>query len=268
MFARIPWRFPRAFGLAEIGIYAAGGSIDFVRRHMAIVNELELLRARLRGRLHVLDYGGANSPLSTFLRLYGLADRYQVVVADIDASAVAHAQLRRPLEASVVLEPGGTLPFADGTFDVVVSSDVFEHIPQQDRARWSQELQRVARHAQIHNIPCDGGDYVSSKSDAAYQAWHVDSFGAPEPWTAEHIANGVPSVAELKMLFPGARIRGVANAELWLRTMKEEATRSSLPARLVRGILYATNRRRLDSHAPYKACLLTMVVSDQAGPEA
>ena len=268
LFARMPWRFPRTFGLAEVGLYAAGGSLDFVRRHMAIVNELELLRGKLHGRLRVLDYGGANSPLSTFLRLYGLADRYQVVVADVDVTAIANATLRKPLDSAVLLEPNGTLPFADGAFDAVVSSDVFEHIPRRDRPRWAKELHRVARHAQIHNIPCDGDDYVSSKADAAYQRWHIGRFGAPEPWTAEHIANGVPSVEELMMLFPGAMIRGIANADLWLRTMKAEATQSSIAGRFARAVAYAIGRRHQDSHGPFKACLITTSVGHSVYGEA
>ena len=235
---------------------------------MAIVSELELLRGKLHGRLRVLDYGGANSPLSTFLRLYGLADKYQVVVADVDATAIANASLNKPLDGAVVLEPDGILPFGDDTFDVVVSSDVFEHIPQWDRPRWAREIHRVARHAQIHNIPCDGEDYVSSKADAAYQRWHIGRFGAPEPWTAEHIANGVPSVDELMMLFPGAMIRGIANADLWLWTMKADATRSSIAGRFARAVAYAIGRRHQDSHGPFKACLITTTVGHSDYREA
>ena len=260
MFARVPWRFPRTFGAAEVCLCAGGASIDFVRRHAAIVSELEAWRARLDQRIDVLDFGGANSPLSKFLRLYGLAKHYRVIVADVDATAIEAAQLRPPLEAAVVLHPDGTLPFADQSVDVSVSSDVFEHIPKPDRRRWADELLRVTRLGQVHNVPCDGEDYASTATDAAFQAWHTELFGVPEQWSAEHIANGVPTVDELLDLFPGSQVRGIANAEYWLETMKDEASRTSLPARVARSIRYVVRGSQNSAKSPFKACLLTVSV--------
>ena len=255
--SRWPWRFPRRFGFVEVVASTGLGSIDFVRRHMTIVNEVEALRQQLGRRIDVLDFGGAHSPLSDFLRMYGLGRHYRVTLADVDQAAIARARLRPPLQSRHVLDPSARLPFEDGAFDVVVSSDVFEHIPVRERPRWASELQRVSRHGQVHNIPCDGDQFVSSRTDAEFQRWHVARFERPEPWTAEHIANGVPRVDELKELFPEARLKGSANAALWLRTMKDEAARRSSVRRLTRALAYALLRQRLDARGPYKACLLT-----------
>ena len=256
IFMRIPWRFPRSFGVAELAIYARVGALDFVRRHVAILNELERIRADLGHQLTVLDFGGGTSQLSVMLRLYGLASQYRVVVADVDAPAVAEAGLRPPLSESVLLDPRGSLPFETDSFDVAVSSDVFEHIPRDSRSRWANELHRVAQHCQIHHVPCDGNGFSSTRADRAYQEWHLRRFGREERWTAEHIANGVPDIGELQALFPNATLRGIANSDFWLRTITSEGERPRPMARLRRGIAYALYLRRRDSHQPYKACLL------------
>ncbi|MDP9227317.1 MAG: class I SAM-dependent methyltransferase, partial [Actinomycetota bacterium] len=157
LISQFPWRFPRRFGLLEVAMYTAGGSLDFVRRHMTIVNELEQLRRGSRlAKLDVLDFGGGHSPLSPFLRLYGLRANYRVTVADVSAEAIGAAQLASPLVAKELLSQEGSLPFPAGKFDVVVSSDVFEHIPRGFREHWAGELKRVSRIGQIHNVPCDG----------------------------------------------------------------------------------------------------------------
>ena len=239
-------------------MYTTGGSLDFVRRHLAMVNELERIRRELGlASMDILDFGGGHSPLSTFLRLYGLATNYRLAVADIAADAIDAARLEPPLVSKHLLAQDGSLPFADRSFDVAVSSDVFEHIPPSHRQPWASELHRVVRHAQVHNVPCDGDEFASSSADAAYQAWHLKHFGTPEPWTAEHLENGVPALAELSGMFPGYEIQGIANADRWLTIMKDEGTNPSAFARLRRGLSYAHSGWRHDRTPPFKAAFVS-----------
>lgn len=71
-------------------------------------------------------------------------------VTGVDESAeslAAGARALSPDEAARVRfehVPGATLPFADGTFDVVFVSNVFHHIPPGARAAAARELARVA----------------------------------------------------------------------------------------------------------------------------
>jgi len=76
-------------------------------------------------------------------RLYGQTGHDEVAVTDIDRAAVDAVELRSPVTRKHVIEPTPPLPFRDLTFDVVVSSDVFEHIPRDLRDPWARELARV-----------------------------------------------------------------------------------------------------------------------------
>ena len=81
-----------------------------------------------------------------FFELESLADSGQrFTVCDIDPRAVELAQKRYAtrLVGADVLEPDGTLPYADGRFDAVVSMDVIEHVPQP--LPWVREALRVLK---------------------------------------------------------------------------------------------------------------------------
>ena len=86
----------------------------------------------------VLDVGGWPGTLQRFL------PRARVFIADLQG------QLPKLVRAD-----GTALPFADDRFDLVVSSDTFEHVPPAHRARFLHELLRVSRDAVILGAPFD-----------------------------------------------------------------------------------------------------------------
>jgi ubiquinone/menaquinone biosynthesis C-methylase UbiE len=94
-------------------------------------------RAHVRRGDRVLDLGCGDGALSGVL-----ADvAGSVVGADVAEAALQRARARHP-ELSFVLVPiDGALPFDDGSFDVVWSSEVIEHVA--DSARWLSEVRRV-----------------------------------------------------------------------------------------------------------------------------
>ena len=250
-------RFPRRFGRYEM---LALGSIEWMRRHLAIVNELERLRATTNAKhLTVLDFGGADGSLGRSLRLYGLAHRYRITLVDIDAAALAQPMVS-PTVSSTLIDPEGFLPFEGGSFDVVVSSDVFEHIPRGTRSHWADELSRVARLRQIHSFPADSDDgrWISSLVDAEFQAWHERHFGVPERWTAEHLENGVPHIDEMLRAFSGATAIGIVNAQVWLHNMKAQNGPKSPIDRLRYVLVYNRHWRKLESRPPFKNALLVV----------
>jgi len=100
-----------------------------------------LYRAReLRETLSQVKPGGALLDVAggTGFLAEALADRFErVVVADISPGMLSQAR-QRNLET--VCAPAEALPFADGSFDVVLCADALHHIKQQERA-----LNEVAR---------------------------------------------------------------------------------------------------------------------------
>ena len=230
-----------------------------MRRHLAIINELERTRREARADvLTVLDFGGADGSLGRAMRMYRLERHYRIVTADIEEPD-APAQ-EPPNVGFILLDPNGKLPATDQAFDVVVSSDVFEHIPSTERQRWAAELGRVARLGQVHSVPADSADkrWASTETDREFGRWYEDTFGHPERWTSEHLATGAPSVEELRSIFPGVDVSGIVNCDVWQSSMRAKFGPKGPLSRLKFALYYAANLRRMEHQPPYKNALLVM----------
>lgn len=253
-------RWPRGFGLFETVLYLHIGSLEWLRRHRLIIGELERMRrAADAERLRVLDFGGLGGSLAHAIRLYGLTGRYEIHVVDIEREAIEGIQLRPPLAGKLAIDPAPPLPYQDGSFDVVASSDVFEHIPREMRSEWAHELARVARIGQVHTVPCDSSDsrWESSTVDREFASWYESALGEPERWTVEHIANGVPTVDELTATFHPTDLRGLANTAIWMDSMRVQCGRSGWFGR-IRFITKYIAHRRTDQRPPFKGCLIVV----------
>lgn len=131
---------------------AAMGAVN--RRLGGLRSLLRPLRAEASGsggRLRVLDVGtgdgGLPHALATSLRRRDLPMRWTGLDLDPDVLAVA-SQRRgeaRPPPAFVRAD-GRRLPFADGSFDVVISSLTLHHVDDGAVPAFLAELARVARH--------------------------------------------------------------------------------------------------------------------------
>lgn len=239
--------FPRRFGLFEM---LALASLESTRRHLVIINELERFRAG-RSRISVLDFGGAEGALGRALDLYGLAGRYDVTVADLD---VSRTPIRPPIREAVMINPGVPLPFPDASFDVVASSDVFEHIPREQRPRWAADLSRVSRGPQIHTVPSDSEDgrWQSTIADERFAAWYLARFGEPERWTAEHLTAGTPTVEEMAAILR-APARPIVNIDVWLTAMTARYDSTGLLARARFALAYIFRDRQRANRPPFKS---------------
>ena len=108
----------------------------FRGRRQVLVDLLRKYSADHNGRLRILDYGcgtgGNSSSYAPFGLVYGI---------EPDPGAVRLA--RRRGGAALCRASGTELPFRPGSFDVVVASDVLEHID--DDLRAVQEIARMLR---------------------------------------------------------------------------------------------------------------------------
>jgi len=108
------------------------------------------------------------------------------------------------------------LPFPDGSFDLVVSVDMVEHLPSRSqRERALKELARVSRGIVIVGFPC-GSDAEKADRELA-QACRKRGLAVPA-WLEEHLANGLP-----KANLPESALRGVV-----IRRYPSESARSHL----------------------------------------
>ena len=131
--------------------------------------------------LKVLDVGGYPGILRHFLA----GGAYDVSVVDVvpdDGSIPGYTQ-----------GSGMELPYEEGSFDVVASLDTLEHIPNEHRPRFLDELRRVARHAvvlvnPVQSIQAD----LAEETLNEYIRWILD---AQQEQLAEHREYGLPDFA-------------------------------------------------------------------------
>lgn len=93
----------------------------------------------VRGK-RVLEIGCGRGVFARYLTEQGA----QVVAADFSPAAVSHARARlEGLDATAIVADVQDIPFPDQSFDVVISQETLEHVP--DPAQGLAELVRVTR---------------------------------------------------------------------------------------------------------------------------
>jgi len=108
--------------------------------HEPIVRELELVLSAAEGP-EVLNLG--SGPFFELSRLPELHKRFTLCDIDPRALALARSVHGARLAGTDSVLPGAPLPYPDGRFDVVVSMDVIEHLP--DPLPWLEEALRVLK---------------------------------------------------------------------------------------------------------------------------
>ena len=144
------------------------------------------------------------------------------------------------------------LPMNDHAFDVVVASDVLEHVPPQLRGSVICESLRVARKLVIFGFPCG---QLAWDSDKALLDTYAGAELPPPGWLVEHMETTFPG-AELFRRLDGWDIRQVGNENLrfhsWLmrREMSTKFVRaSSIALRAMPFLVQAL--LRLADHPPF-----------------
>ncbi len=108
----------------------------------------EALADRRADRLSVLEFAcGSANDYRAFVE-HGLARFLDYRGVDLTPRNIANARRRCP---GVQFEVGDVLdlPSPDGSFDVVIASDLFEHLPVEDMERALDEAGRLARRAVV-----------------------------------------------------------------------------------------------------------------------
>jgi SAM-dependent methyltransferase len=182
-------------------------SFDRYSRYGAIAR---CLRATLGPGTHrVLDIGDSAGYLRTF--------DDDLVVTALDLSLTP-----APLSGTSRVQGDGTsLPFPDQAFDAVVSSDVLEHVPQEQRAAFLAELHRVTRDLMVVAAPFDTAGVAGVEELVRRYALLATSL--PQEQLDEHRDNVLPDLDEtgrtVRELFGEATVIGNGNLQDWLVMM-------------------------------------------------
>ena len=142
------------------------------------------IAALIEPQFRVLDYGAGRGAFVTEDRsgyskwLKTLKGR----VAHVTGCDVDPAVLENPtLDAAIVIDPAKPLPFADGEFDMIVSSYVLEHVD--DPAFVASELARVTRPGGwICATTANKYGYVALGARLIPNRMHVSALRSIMPW--------------------------------------------------------------------------------------
>jgi hypothetical protein len=161
---------------------------------------------------------------------------------------------KKPWVETFIVGDGAQLPLRNNSFDIVVSVATLEHIPVEARKKLLLEMKRVGKMIILH-FPCEdkSGLFLGQESDNAFQEYHKKMFGVEDEKTAEHLSSMHPQIEELRAIYPGCKIYGRKNCEVWLKFMV--FARKPIIG-FFAGFAYLLFWRKKDNVPPFYECLL------------
>ncbi len=185
------------------------GYPDWAVRYVPVVRRLRRL-GTCRGRILEI---GANE--NGFARFGG----GRTVVTDI---AVDHLRAARATQDVVpVVADIAALPFREGSFDVCVCMDTFEHLSCGVRDAAVDQIVSVAKEEGVVMVAFPEGE-AAALAEQAIQGAYVALTGRRLHWLEEHAEQGLPSLEQVRTRFEavvgagrGVEIRKNANLRLW-----------------------------------------------------
>jgi SAM-dependent methyltransferase len=171
----------------------------------------------------------------------------QVTGVEVDLSAAAHARTRAP---SIALAPAERLPFADGSFDVVFSHEVIEHVV--DDCLAAAEMVRVCAPAGRVVMYCPNRLYPFETHGHYWRGRYHFGNTPLINWLPDSLRNRLaPHVraytgSDLRRLFTGQPVRVVHHSVIYPGFDNVVASRPAA-GRILRRVLYALE------HTPLQA---------------
>lgn len=158
-------------------------SLDTALRYETVI---DLLTPSWRADLDVLEVGAGSAGVTEFL---------DHPVTGVDPAFERTAE-RANDRLTRVVGSAGALPFPDASFDAVLSLEMLEHLPADEREPALAEMLRVLRPAgrMVLTFPADA---TAERLDRWLNDAYRRKSGRDHPWSIEHIREGVPSTGEV-----------------------------------------------------------------------
>lgn len=191
----------------------------------------------------------------------GLYRKVPFVGCDLSFSAPAVWPMTA-LEASAA-----DLPVADKSFDIVLASDMLEHIPPDLRPKVIREALRVADKLVIFAFPCGP---LAHQSDTDLKQYYLSKQVPVPAWLEEHMEAVFPE-ADLFGNLPGWRVVELGNESLAFHTWMMHAEFSRPFVRASRAMMRFTPKllewllRKADK-APYYRRIFVLTPEVSLGP--
>lgn len=224
-------------------------SIDRWRRYSLVQPKIREMK---NDKLTILDVGSGGIGVSILQN--SLKKDCIFYLLDVTDDAFRH--LASPYR---IVGDACQLPFRSKLFDVVVSTDVVEHISKPIRVDFWKEIERVCKGRIVITCPMQSGDgfFQGTRYDMLYQCLYERRYGSRDPNTEQHIAAGHPTLEEVRGVFPTSKIKGFNNCKIWLKYM---ALSYRPIAGIVSGLFYYLLWKKLDDNPPFWSAIITMDV--------
>jgi ubiquinone/menaquinone biosynthesis C-methylase UbiE len=174
-------------------------SVDKIQRYSPIYKEISKEDT-------LLDVGGGDGTIFYFNK------GNDITVLDINETELSKS---KKLGLKTITASGSKIPFEDNSFDVVTSIASLEHVPPSERIPYLKELKRVAKKKVLIYFPTGTiGEKYDRKLLKFRKLLHKK-----DPWTEEHLTNGLPSIDLIQEVFSSYNIKKIQNAYLWYLIM-------------------------------------------------
>lgn len=181
--------FLAAAGVLRLPRDPATVNIDLYQRFKPVADRINGLA---RKGLTVLDVGGRHRTFSLFL------PRHRVVVADLETTGT----------------DARALPFGSGSFDVVTSHHLLEHVPARDRLPVMAELVRVARKRVYVTGPFEENPFAREIDELLLRLEPTNRY------LQEHARLGLPRLSEIRQWLEARglrhRVEPLTRCNTWL----------------------------------------------------
>ena len=205
-------------------------NIELYQRFKPVADRINALAG---GGLAILDVGGREWIFSAFL------PGHRVVVADLETTGI----------------DARALPYGDGSFDVVTSHHLLEHIPAPDRMRALAELVRVARKRVFVTGPFEENPFAREIDELLVR------LEPDNQYLQEHSRLGLPSLKEIEVWLSAEglrfRVEPLTRSNIWLLALALIPFQQARPGEF-REVTRYYNQRFSDFdrvHPPYQTLI-------------